>query len=80
MTVRKFLEKCGLGVYSAQFEESGYDDLDFILDLARNEEKGTITQLAEHLGFKPGHALRFIHAMDKRVAADRGQKNAGDVD
>ena len=53
--VREMLERFRLGTYAANFDEAGYDDRDFILQM--NAEH--LDALVRDVGMKPGHALKF---------------------
>ena len=53
--VREMLERFRLGTYAANFDEAGYDDRDFILQM--NAEH--LDTLVRDVGMKPGHALKF---------------------
>ena len=53
--VREMLERFRLGMYTTNFDEAGYDDRDFILQM--NAEH--LDALVRDVGMKPGHALKF---------------------
>jgi hypothetical protein len=53
--VREMLERFRLGMYAASFDEAGYDDRDFILQMSAEH----LDALVCDVGMKPGHALKF---------------------
>ncbi|KOO32589.1 hypothetical protein Ctob_010287 [Chrysochromulina tobinii] len=53
--VREMLERFRLGMYAASFDEAGYDDRDFILQMSAEH----LDALVRDVGMKPGHALKF---------------------
>ena len=53
--VREMLERFRLGMYAASFDEAGYDDRDFILQMSAEH----LDALVRDVGMKPGHALKL---------------------
>jgi hypothetical protein len=53
--VRNVMEALNMEVYTAAFEETGYDDLEFLTSL----DERSLGAVAELVGMKPGHAARF---------------------
>ena len=64
--IRALLTECRLLAYAPAFEESGYDDAEFVLRLAQRNGS-ELADLYEHVGFKPGHAARFGHELKQRA-------------
>ncbi|EOD39995.1 hypothetical protein EMIHUDRAFT_223217 [Emiliania huxleyi CCMP1516] len=50
------LERVGLPQYADAFDEQGYDDLNYILEMDAAERK----TVAEATGMRPGHAAKFV--------------------
>ena len=70
--VRQLLEESRLGAYAAAFEEMGYDDVGFLMRLANDSARPERLQMMnEHVGFKPGHAMRFLDTVGKHLAKFR---------
>ena len=63
--VAALLAEARLESYQAIFETTGYDDAEFILSLDEQQ----ITQMISDVGFKPGHAQRFMSVLKKILAA-----------
>jgi hypothetical protein len=63
--VRSLLATARVEQYAPSFEESGYDDLPFLLSIAHNRSR--LDELHRHVGFKPGHAARFEHELVNKV-------------
>ena len=53
--VRSVLQRLHMEVYCAAFEETGYDDLEFLTSL----DESQLGEVAALVGMKPGHASRF---------------------
>ena len=54
--VREMLVGCRLEQYADAFDEQGYDDLPYLLEL---DEDG-LREVASTLQMKPGHAAKFV--------------------
>ena len=54
--VRQFLEHKKLGSYAPAFQDKGYDDADFLMQLDANEAE----IVAQTVGMKPGHAHKYV--------------------
>ena len=50
------LERIKLQQYAAQFDEQGYDDLDFLLKMS----DAMLTEVAQAVGMKHGHECKFV--------------------
>ena len=55
--VSELLVRYRLEAYIGRFEELGYDDLEFLLHMSDE----MVDDLVEQVGFKSGHAHKFIH-------------------
>jgi hypothetical protein len=55
------------GRYGDVFIETGYDDLRWMCSIAANQS--TLEELSGAVGFKPGHAARFIAELKKLAAS-----------
>ena len=51
-----YLERIKLQQYAAQFDEQGYDDLDFLLKM----DDAMLTEVARAVGMKRGHEYKFV--------------------
>jgi FkbM family methyltransferase len=57
--VRQLLRTLRLVQYADKFEDVGYDDADFLMQLNADEAE----KVAQTIGMKPGHAHKFVHSL-----------------
>ena len=59
------LERMRLGEYIAAFEEAGFDDLEYLLEL----DDAALADVAATVGMKPGHAHKLQRWLREKAAA-----------
>ena len=64
--VREMLESFRLEQYAQAFDDAGYDDLQFLLEMSEDETRS----LVGDVGMKPGHAHKF-RDLHRRAQAER---------
>ena len=64
--VRAMLCAVRLEAYADQFEENGYDDLEFLAEMS----KEALGAVADELGLKLGHKAKLLAMLPKYVAGD----------
>jgi hypothetical protein len=69
--VRKVLEALHMELYSVAFEETGYDDIDFLTSL----DEPSLGAVAELVGMKPGHAARFKAWLNREAMTVLGESS-----
>ena len=75
--VHELLARIRLERYSAQFEEQGFDDLEWLLALpGREDEAAELLAVAEAVGFKPGHRDKFNFELRRAAEAQRAADRA----
>ena len=70
--VPSLLDMCGLGEYAPTFEEEGYDDADFLLDVGTSDgtSEATLRLVAADCKMeKKGHVARFLKRCEQLRAA-----------
>ena len=71
--VRQLLRKLGLARYAGAFEAAGYDDAAFLMQLSADDAQ----RVAQTVGMKPGHALKFVHADRSAATYNRAHLRVG---
>ena len=65
--LKALLKKYDLTEYLEKFMESGYDSVSWLYSIAQDEK--AMETLADTVGFKPGHAIRFQSHLAKDAAS-----------
>ena len=62
--VRSLLAQWRLEQYADKFDEEGYDDIDFLKSLKRDDKAALETVLREGIGMKAGHVAKFVQWLE----------------